>query len=133
MIRNVTYKDKEVTKEIDLAVGRAFSFWEAIKMKGTGSQQLLITQCSPELEGLLKLDKYRNTCNIELRGKGVIIRFRSRLETFAWVLPYAKLSLEVSEKSVSIYSGENFIIAQHAFSYALDSKFFTKLNLLKSQ
>ena len=41
----------------------------------------------------MALDKYRNKCNIELRPNGIIVGFRSLLESYALVIPYWKLTL----------------------------------------
>ena len=48
---------------------------------------------SKEIDALFLLDHNDNTCNVELRPKGIIIRFRSLLETYALVVPYYKLTL----------------------------------------
>jgi hypothetical protein len=61
-------------------------------MSGIGSPKMIITQASPEIHNLLTLDHNQNICNIELRPLGIIIRFRSLLETYALVIPYYKLS-----------------------------------------
>ena len=60
---------------------------------------------------LLILDNNDNTCNIEMRPKGIIIRFRSLLETYALIIPYFKLSIfKPTGDTYSIHSGENKII-----------------------
>ena len=43
-------------------------------MGGVGSSKLLISATSIDIHNLLILDNNRNTCNVELRPKGIILR-----------------------------------------------------------
>ena len=56
------------------------------------------------------LDNNRNTCNIELRPNGIILRFRSLLETYGLIIPFYKLNIH-KEKSYqySIFYESSFI------------------------
>ena len=110
MLLNVSYNDKKITKKIDEAVGKPFSLKERWAMGGIGSPKLLITEVSVEIHNLLILDNNLNTCNIEMRPKGIIVRFRSLLETYGLVIPYYKLSVYKGEMAVySIYKDHYFI------------------------
>jgi len=91
MLLNVSYNNKEITQQINKEVGHSFTLKERWKMGGIGSPRLEITKSSDAIRNLLILDNNRDTCNIELRPKGIILRFRSLLETFALVIPYYKL------------------------------------------
>lgn len=91
MLLNVSYSNKEITQQINAEVGLPFPLKVRWKMGGIGSPKLEITQSSDAIRNLLILDNNRDTCNIELRPKGIILRFRSLLETFALVIPYYKL------------------------------------------
>ena len=93
MLLNVSYNNPEIKKKIDTEVGLPFSFFERIKLGGIGIGHLMITSSSIEIQKLLTLDKYRNKCNIELRPNGIIVGFRSLLESYALVIPYWKLTL----------------------------------------
>jgi len=58
----------------------------------------------------LVLDHNINTCNIELRPKGIIVRFRSLLETYGLIIPYYKLKLYKGKaKEYSIYMEHHYI------------------------
>lgn len=92
MLCNVSYNDPKLEKTIAERVGKPFGLKERLKMSGIGSPKMIITQASPEIHNLLTLDHNQNSCNIELRPLGIIIRFRSLLETYALVIPYYKLS-----------------------------------------
>ena len=94
---------------------------------GIGSSKLLITQTSIDIHNLLILDNNRNTCNIELRPKGIILRFRSLLETYALIIPYYKLTLYKGKaKEYSIYKDKQFVkvLADTKATF----KFFSKLS-----
>ena len=93
MLLNVSYNNPDVRKKIDEAVGRPFTLMERIKMGGIGSPKLFINTCSLEINNLLILDNNLNICNIEMRPLGIIVGFRSLLESYALIIPYYKLSL----------------------------------------
>ncbi|NER16158.1 hypothetical protein [Spongiivirga citrea] len=110
MLLNVSYNDPKIKEQIEQEVGKPYTLKERLKLKGVGSPKLLITSTSIEIHNLLILDKYINTCNIELRPNGIIVRFRSLLETFALVIPYYKLSLYKGRSDeYSIFKDQYFI------------------------
>jgi len=126
MLVNVSYNNKSITKKVDTLVGKPFTLKERWKMGGIGSPKLMITSTSIEIRNLLILDNNRDTCNVEVRPNGLIVRFRSLLETFALVIPYYKLTLYKGEASVySIYKDHHFI--KVASDTKAVQKFFTKL------
>ncbi|WP_228234994.1 hypothetical protein [Allomuricauda sp. M10] len=126
MLLNVSYSDKNITKKIDEAVGKPFPLRERFAMGGIGSPKLFITEASVEIHNLLILDNNLDTCNIELRPKGIIIRFRSLLETFGLIIPYYKLNLYKGDMAVySIFMDHHFIKVR-SDSMAVQ-KFFRKL------
>ncbi|UNY97219.1 hypothetical protein MQE36_08925 [Zhouia spongiae] len=110
MLLNVSYKNFKVTERINNEVGKPFNLWDRLRLKGTGSPRLLITSASLHIRNLLLLDNSPNNCNIELRPKGIIIRFRSLLETYALIIPYYKLSLyKGNSTEYSIHRDHYFI------------------------
>lgn len=110
MLVNVSYNNREIINRVDKAVGKPFKLKERWSMGGIGSPKLFITQSSVEIRNLLILDNNLDSCNVELRPKGIIVRFRSLLETFALVIPYYKLSLYKGDAQVySIYADHHFI------------------------
>lgn len=110
MLLNVSYNNKVITKKVDEAVGKPFTLKERWALGGIGSPKLFITGASVEIRNLLILDNNLDCCNVELRPRGIIVRFRSLLETFALVIPYYKLSLYKGDSAVySIYKDHHFI------------------------
>lgn len=110
MLLNVSYNRPKIKAQIDNEVGFAYSLIERFKMKGIGSGKIFINSASIEIHNLLALDSYLNTCGIELRPKGIIVTFRSILETYALVIPYYKLNLyKGKSEEYSIYRDHYFI------------------------
>lgn len=93
MLVNVSYKNEVLYKKIDKEIGKSYALKERMQMGGIGSPKLIITSSSIQIYNLLILDNNQDSCNIELRPKGIIVRFRSLLETFALIIPYYKLAL----------------------------------------
>lgn len=110
MLLNDSYNHKEVNRHIIEAVGAPYSIWTRIKMNGIGSPRTVIEAASPEIQRLLDLDNNASWCFIELRPKGIIIRFRSLLETFALVIPWWKLVVFKPNPNVhTIHCDGNFV------------------------
>ncbi len=110
MLVNNSYKNPELIKRINLEVGVPFTLIQRIKLGGIGSPKLHITTTSIEIQNLLILDNSTKTCNIELRPKGILVGFRSRLETYLLIIPFYKLHLyKRKAEEYSIYRDHYFI------------------------
>lgn len=133
MLRNVSYNNKQTKQEIIDLIGMPFSIGKRIKLRGIGSQRFLITTASHEISNLLALDSNLNYCNIELRKKGVIIRFRSLLETYAWIIPFWKLNIFKNGNVYSIYSDGYKMTLKPAYNVKADKLFLRKIQHLKAQ
>ncbi len=126
MLVNVSYNNKEITRKVDEAVGKPFTLKERWAMKGIGSPKLFITETSVEINNLLLLDNNTSSCNIEMRPKGIIVRFRSLLETFALVIPYYKLTVYKGDLGIYSIYRDHFFIKVKADTKAIQ-KYFRKL------
>ncbi len=93
MLLNVSTHNPETVRKIDESLGKPFSLRERFRMRGIGSPKLILNEASEQISNLMNLDNNRNVCNIELRPKGIILGFRSLLESYALIIPYYKLSL----------------------------------------
>ena len=132
MLLNVSYNEAEVKERIEAAVGKPYPLRDRWKMGGVGSSKLLISATSIDIHNLLILDNNRNTCNVELRPKGIILRFRSLLETYALIIPYYKLTLYKGKaEEYSIYKDQQFvkIVAKTMGTH----KFFSKISAEKAK
>lgn len=126
MLVNVSYNNKEITRKVDDQVGKPFTLKERWAMKGIGSPKLIIKETSVEIRNLLILDNNRDTCNVEIRPKGIIVRFRSLLETFALVIPYYKLTVYKGDFAVYSIHRDHYFIKVEADTKAVQ-KFFRKI------
>lgn len=110
MLINISYNRPAIKEKINKAVGPPFTLFERMKLRGSGSPKLHITNVSIDIHNLLVLDNNANTCNVEMRPKGIIVMFRSLLETYALVIPYYKLKLYKGKaQEYSIYKDQYFI------------------------
>jgi hypothetical protein len=110
MLLNVSYNNKAISQKINKEVGRSFPLKTRWVMRGIGSPKLSILKSSVQISNLLILDNNLNTCQIELRPKGILVSFRSLLETYALVIPYYKLSLYKGDAmSYTIYKDEYYL------------------------
>ena len=110
MLRNVSYNNPQINREILKAVGGSYSWVERIKFGGTGSPKLPLIEASSEIAELLNRDNNFNYCNIEICWNGVIIRFRSLLETYGLIIPFHQLGVfKAGNESYSMFLGEHKI------------------------
>ena len=131
MLVNTSYNEKKVNQTIDELVGKPFSLIENIKQNGIGSPRLDILKTSDEIATLLSYDNNRNFCNVELRPRGIIIRFRSLLETFSLVIPYYKLVIFKPANSFTFHLDHHFISVDASIKNKGVHRFMEKLNQLK--
>ncbi|WP_297796340.1 hypothetical protein [uncultured Eudoraea sp.] len=126
MLINVSYNNKEITRQMEAEVGKPFTLKERWGMNGIGSPKLFITETSTQIRNLLLLDNNLNTCNVEMRPKGIIVRFRSLLETYALVIPYYKLSIYKGDIGIYSIYRDNYFIKVKSDTKAIQ-KFFKKI------
>ncbi|MAU16452.1 MAG: hypothetical protein CMH46_13050 [Muricauda sp.] len=126
MLLNLSYSDQNITEKIDAAVGKPMPMKKRLIMGGIGSPKLHITAASVDIYNLLVLDNTLKTCNVEIRPNGIIVRFRSRLETFGLIIPYYKLN--INKGHIGIYSiyMDHYFIKVRSDTKAIQ-KFFRKL------
>lgn len=110
MLLNISYNRPAIKAKINKEVGVPFNMYERIKLKGTGSPKLHITSTSIDIHNLLVLDNNANNCNIEIRPNGIIVMFRSLLETYGLIIPYYKLNLYKGKpEEYSIHKDHSYI------------------------
>ena len=99
MVLNTSHSYPKIERQISALVGESFSLLKRFEMRGIGSPKLEILQASTDLHNILSVNQDRLRCSIELRPKGVIIHFKSRLDTYALPIPYHKLSIYKGESN----------------------------------
>ena len=113
MLKNISYNDSKVFDEINNYVGKPYTIFQRLRIGGIGSSKLIINKADSKISNLLNLDNNINKCNIEIRPNGIIIRFRSLLETYGLIIPFFKLKLfKGKENEYSIYIDNFFIKVQ---------------------
>ncbi|WP_333695433.1 hypothetical protein [Flavobacterium sp.] len=133
MLVNTSYNDKKTTSRINEILGRPFSILENFKLNGIGSPRLIIVKSSEQIHQLLSLDHNLNWCNIELRPKGIIIGFRSLLESYSLVIPYYKLVIYKPGNSYTFHIDQHYITVDNSIPNKKFSNFMEKLMRLKTE
>ena len=131
MLLNVSYNDPKQELTIPDLVGKPFNLRDRIKFSGVGSPKLQIVSSSPKIANLLLLDNNLDVCNIEIRPKGIIVRFRSLLETYAMVIPFYKLSVFKGKSNNYSIHADRKKIEIHSDKHT--SKFFSKIMEFKAK
>lgn len=126
MLVNVSYNDKKLKDKIDSELGKPFTIKERLNMGGIGSPKLEITAASVEIRNLLILDNNADCCNIEMRPKGIILGFRSLLESYALIIPYYKLTIYKGDFAVYSVYRDHYFVKVKSDTKAVQ-KFFRKL------
>lgn len=110
MLYNVSYNNPEITEKINSELGKPFTIKERIKQGGIGSPKLIVLSSSIQIYNLFLLDNNRNVCNIELRPEGILIGFRSLLESYALPIPYYKLVIYKGKANSYSFYRDNYFI-----------------------
>lgn len=131
MLVNISYNNRTQRLAIEEAVGRSFSFYDRMRLGGIGSPKMNIDASSPEIDELLGHDGYLNRCQVELRPKGIILRFRSLLETYALVIPYWQLSIYQNGAQISLHARHHFVRLSAVTGQAKLRAFLLKLMKMK--
>lgn len=93
MLLNLSDNPKLQKEKIEESVGKPFNLEERKNLDGVNSGKIAIASGSIDIYNLLILNQGLNTCNIELRPDGIIIRFQAALENYALVIPFYKLKI----------------------------------------
>ena len=131
MLKNISYNNPKIIDEINNYVGKPYTILQRLKIGGIGSSKLIINSADSIIENLLNLDNNLNYCNIEIRPKGIIIHFKSLLETYGLIVPFYKLKIfkgRANEYSIYI---DNFFIKVNA-SEKNEHDFFKKILRLRA-
>jgi len=132
MLIKDTFNDRRSRREIERHVGKKFSFVDRFKMRGIGSQRMLIVDSSNEIADLLALDKKLNHCNLELRQGGLLVRFQSKMHTYAFAIPWHYLTFFRTGESLQVYGQNNHVKLRVAHNEKLDRRFVLKVLQFKA-
>jgi hypothetical protein len=130
MILNTTYTNKDNDATIDCLVGKPYSFFTKLRMKGIGSGRMIIDKVSPKLQRALLNGPDLNYANIELRPKGILVRITRRLDNFTWIIPYYQLYTYMTN-GLSIHGQGEFLHFRNDRFYKNNKEFIRKMLNLK--
>ncbi|MEO9964831.1 MAG: hypothetical protein ABJF11_03530 [Reichenbachiella sp.] len=132
MLFETSYYSKATKEEINNLVGKPFGLLKRIKLRGIGSQRMLIIDASAELESLINQQNTPPYTNIELRPGGVMLWFRVKLDSYVLALPYDQLSVFNTSEGLSFHAGSWRIKMKVAHQLRPDRAFVFKLLKMKS-
>ena len=133
MLFNISNKNLKTEKQINDLVGKPFSLIENIKKGGIGSPKLFITRCSAAIYELLHVNESVKFCNIEIRPKGIIIGFQSRLEVYVLVIPFYKLVIFKPGNTVTFHIDHHYISIDSSKNSKGVKHFINKIEIEKEK
>ena len=126
MILDTTYSNKEHSILINDLVGKPYSLIRSLKMKGVGSQRMIIEGVSPNMKDYLNTVTDINYANLELRPLGVLVRINKGLKNFTWIIPFYQLVI-YKTNGISIHADGRFIHFRNNKTFKENKAFFDKL------
>ncbi|MDC3134302.1 hypothetical protein OA958_05715 [Bacteroidota bacterium] len=131
-IYNISYKDKETDKLINEEMGNAYSLIKKLQLGGIGSRRLIIEYFSENMNHLKLKVSGLQYGNIEIRPKGIILHINQGVYTYAWTIPFFRLSIYNGD-FFTIHGNGNYIQFNKEKSWKENRNFLQKLIRLKSE
>ena len=131
-IYNISYKDKETDKLINEEMGNAYSIIKKLQLGGIGSRRLIIEYFSENMNHLKLKVSGLQYGNIEIRPKGIILHINQGVYTYAWTIPFFRLSIYNGD-FFTIHGNGNYIQFNKEKSWKENRNFLQKLIRLKSE
>ena len=129
---NITFKNKETEKEINVEMGKPFGLIEKLKLGGIGSRRMIIENFSEDIKNLTLKVSGIQYANIELRPNGIIVHINQGIYTHAWTIPYFRLSV-FNGDFFTIHGGGSHIQFNKEKSWKENKEFLQKIVKLKSE
>lgn len=89
---NVSYDDPSVRRKVEQVCGRPFSLCAALRMGGTGTARMRLSEASGTLMAPFDREEDRRYLSIEVRQDGLLLRCRSRLETMGLPISWTTIA-----------------------------------------
>ena len=131
-IYNISYKDKETDKLINEEMGNAYSLIKKLQIGGIGSRRLIIEYFSENMNHLKLKVSGLQYGNIEIRPKGIILHINQGIYTYAWTIPFFRLSIYNGD-FFTIHGNGNYIQFDKEKSWKENRNFLQKLIQLKTE
>ncbi|MDP5105755.1 MAG: hypothetical protein NWQ31_06255 [Polaribacter sp.] len=130
MLYNTTYKNKDAEATINNLIGKRYSFFESIKLKGTGSKRMIIEDVSIGFKTNMNTVSDVNYGNIELRSKGIIIHINKGLQNYSWAIPFYQLHI-YKTNCYSLHAQGNYVRFKTDKLYKENKTFLDRILQLK--
>lgn len=138
-IYNLSYNNKELFEEVYAITGKPYGIIKSIRSGGTGSPPLVFHDALEDVMKIIRQNVDRKYTNIEILQKGIIIRFKSRLENYGVPINLSDIdSIGLTDENqlsedgftnmlnISLRTGEEFLFKVRKHEKAGLIKFFSK-------
>ncbi len=130
MVLETTYYKTENKKITNDLVGKPFSIFKILKMKGIGLKRMIVDDVSPNLSKYLNIVSDLTYANIELRPLGILVFVNKGLRNFTWIIPYYQFYI-YKTNGISIHAQGRYIHFKNNRTHKENLPFFEKLMKLK--
>lgn len=130
MLFNTTHKNKDAEATINNLIGKPYSFFESLKLKGTGSKRMVIDTVSIGFKTIMNSVSDVNYGNIELRRKGIIIHINKGLQNYSWAIPFYQLHI-YKTNGYSLHAQGKYVRFKTNKLYKENKKFLDRILQLK--
>ena len=130
MVLETTYHNKKDVILINDLVGKSFTFWQTLKLKGIGSKRMIVDTVSTNMKEYINKVADVTYANIELRPEGILVLINKGLRNFTWVIPYYQLVIYKSD-GFSIHAQGKFVSFKEDRLFKENKKFINKLSTLR--
>lgn len=110
MLLNLSNNPDENQKRIEEAIGKSYDLKTREAMGGVDSGLLEINEANVEIINLLILNEGINTCNVEIREDGVLIKFQANMEPYGLVIPFYKLKLNKGQAEQYTFFKDHYFL-----------------------
>lgn len=125
---NINKTDKQLIADL---VGKPYSFFQRLKLKGVDSQWMPVEKVDPNLESFLGPVADEVQGKIQLRTNGIVIGITIGSRKYNWAIPYYQLVI-YKTKSISVHAQGRFIQFGKNGTFMGNKSFFAKLLNLKA-
>ena len=132
-IFSTTFDDRERTLEIISLVGRTFPFLKKLKMGGSGSRRMMVSEVSEEFREMVNPLTNVNYGSLEIRPHGIIFHLvQAGLKSWSWVIPYSELDISL-QNGLKVAAGGAYIFVKEQNLDLSHKKFVQKIIQLQQK
>ncbi|CAI8281753.1 MAG: Uncharacterised protein [Owenweeksia sp. TMED14] len=129
---NLSYKNDEADELINTEVGRSYTLFKKLRLGGVGSRRMIVEDFSENLNHLKLQVSGLQYGSIEIRPKGILVHINLGLDTYAWTIPFFRLSV-FNGDFFTIHGNGDYIQFNKEKSWKENHTFLQKIIHLKSE